>query len=107
MLFSKRDKITDAYDVVVIGSGLAGMTAANMLGRSGRKVLLLEAHNKLGGLATWFKRKGGHIFDISLHGFPVGMIKTCRKYWSKEIAEKIKLVAARSKHNNNGFFRPI
>ncbi len=92
MLFSKRDKITESYDVVVIGSGLAGMTAANMIGRSGRKVLLLEAHNKLGGLATWFKRKGGHVFDISLHGFPAGMIKTCRKYWSKDIANKIEQV---------------
>ena len=61
----------DEYDVVVIGSGLAGMTAANLLGRAGHRVLLLEQHYKLGGLATWFKRPGGHIFDISLHGFPV------------------------------------
>ena len=58
------------YDVVVIGSGLAGMTAANILARAGRSVLLLEQHYKLGGMATWFKRPGGHIFDISLHGFP-------------------------------------
>src|SRR5690606_26739690 len=43
----------------------------------------------LGGLATYFKRKGGHTFDISLHGFPYGMIKSCRKYWSKEIADSI------------------
>jgi phytoene dehydrogenase-like protein len=77
------------YDVIVIGSGLAGLTCANMLARGGYSVLLLEQHSKLGGLATWFKRKGGHIFDISLHGFPAGMIKTCRKYWSPEIADSI------------------
>jgi phytoene dehydrogenase-like protein len=81
--------IRDRYDVVVIGSGLAGMTAANILGRAGHAVLLLEQHYKLGGMATWFKRPGGHIFDVSLHGFPYGMIKSCRRYWSPEIADAI------------------
>jgi phytoene dehydrogenase-like protein len=51
--------------------------------------LLLEQHYNFGGLATWFKRRNGHVFDISLHGFPVGMVKTCRKYWTKEIADSI------------------
>src|SRR5438132_14021461 len=79
----------DSYDVIVIGSGLAGMTAANILARAGHRVLLLEHHYQLGGMATWFKRRGGHIFDISLHGFPAGMIKSCRKYWTAEIDDSI------------------
>lgn len=77
------------YDAIVIGSGLGGMTAANVLGKAGRKVLLLEQHYNFGGLATWFKRRGGHVFDISLHGFPIGMRKTCRKYWNADIADRI------------------
>ena len=81
--------VRDQYDVVVIGSGLGGLTAANLLGRAGHRVLLLEQHYKLGGLATWFRRPGGHIFDISLHGFPVGMIKSCRRYWNRQIADQI------------------
>ena len=81
--------IKDEYDVIVIGSGLAGMTAANILGRCGHKVALLEQHYNFGGMATWFKRKGGHTFDISLHGFPYGMVKSTRKYWSQEISDSI------------------
>ncbi|MDR2643372.1 MAG: FAD-dependent oxidoreductase [Planctomycetaceae bacterium] len=79
----------EIYDVVVIGSGLAGMTAANILGRAGYSVLLLEQHYQLGGLAATFKRRDGIIFDVSLHGFPVGMIKSCRRYWNQEIADRI------------------
>ncbi|MFH0925842.1 MAG: NAD(P)-binding protein [bacterium] len=85
----KINQTKDKYDVIIIGSGLGGLTAANRLGKEGHSVLLLEQHNKLGGLATWFKRKDDHIFDISLHGFPTGMKKTCRKYWSQEIADQI------------------
>ena len=77
-----------SYDVIVIGSGLGGLTSANRLAHSGHSVLLLEHHHRLGGLATWFKRKG-HIFDISLHGFPYGMIKTCKKYWNRKIMDSI------------------
>ena len=80
--------LKEEYDLIVIGSGLGGLTAANRMARNGFSVLLLEYHYNLGGLATWFKRKG-HIFDVSLHGFPVGMKKTCRKYWNKTIADSI------------------
>ena len=83
------EKLSDTYDVLVIGSGLGGLTTANRLSYCGHRVLLLEFHHQLGGLATWFKRKG-HIFDISLHGFPYGMVKTCKKYWNREIMQSIK-----------------
>ncbi len=81
--------VADDYDVIVIGSGLGGLTGANVLAKAGHRVLLLEHHFQFGGLATWFTRKGGHIFDISLHGFPSGMIKSCRRYWTKDIADAI------------------
>ena len=87
-----KDFLKDAkpnYDVIVIGSGLGGMTTANILAKSGHSVLLLEQHYKLGGMATWFKRPGGKIFDISLHGFPYGMVTSGRRYWSQDIADQI------------------
>lgn len=78
-----------AYDICVIGSGLSGLTAANGLAKMGHSVLLLEQHFQCGGLAAYFKRPGGYTFDISLHGFPVGMVKSCHRYWNADIANSI------------------
>jgi phytoene dehydrogenase-like protein len=88
MTLHSIEKVQDSYDVIVVGSGLGGLTCANRLATAGHSVLLLEHHTQLGGLATWFKRKG-HIFDVSLHGFPYGMVKTCRKYWNRAIRDSI------------------
>ncbi|MBN2451180.1 MAG: NAD(P)/FAD-dependent oxidoreductase [Lentisphaeria bacterium] len=75
----------EQYDVIVAGSGLGGLTAANRLARSGHRVLLAEQHSQIGGLATYFSRRR-HIFDVALHGFPIGMKKSLRKYWGPEYA---------------------
>ena len=88
MVYQSIEKAADSYDVIVVGSGLGGLTVSNRLARAGHRVLLLEHHHRLGGLATWFKRKS-HIFDVSLHGFPYGMVKTCRKYWNEAIKNSI------------------
>jgi len=54
------------YDVIVVGAGLGGLSAATSLARSGRSVLLLERHNLPGGVATSFVR-GRFEFEVSLH----------------------------------------
>lgn len=89
MTIDRLEGVNECYDVIVIGSGLGGLTGANYLAKQGYSVLLLEHHYQFGGLASWFRRKFKNIFDISLHGFPVGMIKSCRKYWTQEIADSI------------------
>jgi len=55
-----------SYDVIIIGAGLGGLTAAAKLSREGKKVLLIEQHSIPGGCATTFKRKDLKI-EVGLH----------------------------------------
>lgn len=61
-----RDTIADRYDAVVIGTGLGGLTAAAILARSGRRVLAVERHDRVGGYAHAFRR-GPYLFDAAVH----------------------------------------
>ena len=53
------------YDVIVVGGGFAGVTAAREAARDGRSTLLLEARDRLGG-RTWTAPWRGH--DIEYGG---------------------------------------
>ncbi|HPL58409.1 MAG TPA: NAD(P)/FAD-dependent oxidoreductase [Flexilinea sp.] len=50
------------YDAIVIGGGLAGLTAASFLAKEGRKVLVCEQSDQVGGLFNSFWRSG-YLFD--------------------------------------------
>jgi phytoene dehydrogenase-like protein len=54
------------YDVIVIGAGLGGLTAAALLARAGRKVLVLERNDSVGGAASTYK-VGDLVVEASLH----------------------------------------
>jgi squalene-associated FAD-dependent desaturase len=56
------------YDVIVIGAGFAGLSAAARLVRRGARVLVLEARGRLGGRATAFPdRETGELVDNGQH----------------------------------------
>ena len=44
------------YDVVVVGAGLSGLSAAVRLGMFGKKVLVLEKHYVVGGLNSFYAK---------------------------------------------------
>jgi squalene-associated FAD-dependent desaturase len=64
-------------DVVVVGGGLAGISAALGAADGGARVSLLERRGKLGGL-TWSFRRRGRWFDNGQHVF----LRCCTSYRS-------------------------
>lgn len=70
--------------VVILGAGLAGLTAANFLKSRGVPVTLYEAGNKIAGLAQSFEDADGFTYDFGAHfvtnrlAKAIGVEKQCR-----------------------------
>ena len=54
------------FDVIIIGAGVSGLTAAALLSKSGLSVCVLERHRLIGGYLQGFGRKG-FTFDTAIH----------------------------------------
>lgn len=66
-----------SYDVVIIGAGVGGLTAAALLSKAGLSVCVLEKEPHVGGYLAGFRRKD-FIFDTAIHWLnqygPTGVI---------------------------------
>jgi protoporphyrinogen oxidase len=65
---SKRRRELLDKPTVVLGAGPAGLTAGYLLAKEGLPVIVLEAHEKVGGLAMTEERDG-YRFDLGGHRF--------------------------------------
>lgn len=54
------------FDVVVIGAGMSGLTAGIRLAMYGKRVIILERHNVVGGLNSFYSFDGRK-YDVGLH----------------------------------------
>src|SRR6195952_4501845 len=59
----------DTRPYVVIGGGPAGLSAGYLLAKAGRKVIVLEAEDQVGGLAKTVVDPDGYRFDLGGHRF--------------------------------------
>ncbi|XP_068444593.1 all-trans-retinol 13,14-reductase-like [Clinocottus analis] len=62
----RADRVPVALDAVVIGSGVGGLTAAALLSKAGKRVVVLEQHDQAGGCTHTFQNKGFE-FDVGIH----------------------------------------
>ena len=62
----KQANLAESWDAIVIGSGMGGLTAALLLARHGKRVLVLERHYEAGGFTHTFRRPG-YQWDVGLH----------------------------------------
>uniref|UniRef100_A0A665W3X4 Inactive all-trans-retinol 13,14-reductase-like n=1 Tax=Echeneis naucrates TaxID=173247 RepID=A0A665W3X4_ECHNA len=60
------DRVPHNLDVIVIGSGIGGLTAGATLAKAGKRVLVLEQHDQAGGCCHTYVEKGFE-FDVGLH----------------------------------------
>ena len=62
----RANRLQQKYDVIIIGSGISGLTAARLLSSVGKKVLVLEQHYTAGGFTHSYERKGFE-WDVGVH----------------------------------------
>ena len=67
------------YDVIIVGGGIAGLTAAAFLAKQHQRVLLCEKEDHVGGLVSSFSRDG-FLYDAGLRGIvDSGIVKPMLK----------------------------
>ncbi len=63
--------MTTQFDIIVVGAGPGGASAAALLAKKGKRVLLVDKNNKAGGRMTTLQRDG-----FSFEMFPINCVPT-------------------------------
>ena len=94
------------YDVVVLGAGMAGLIAARMLARSGKRVLVLEAASRVGGRVWTVPGMVGalpsELGAEFVHGSPEPTLRLAR-----EAGVELLPLSARQVSKDGAIFRPM
>jgi len=79
----------ELFDTIVIGAGVSGLTAARLLARAGRRVVVLEARDRVGG-RVWSDRADGLVTDLGaswIHGVTDSPVAAAAEAFGMRTAE--------------------
>ncbi len=82
--------MSDTHDVVIIGAGPAGLSAAYSLSQKGKKVLILEKSKSVGGLAKSFDLWGQRV-DLGPHRF-LSNDRRINELWVEVLEDDFELI---------------
>eukprot|EP01084_Bolivina_argentea_P136909 241138_1 len=94
-----RTKLPKNVDYIVIGSGIGGLSTAALLSRVGRRVLVLEQHDRLGGCLHQYSK--AYQFDTGIHY--IGKPGKYGKMLAPITSKPIQFVAMGNKQNGYCF----
>ncbi len=80
------------YNVIVIGAGIGGLAVSGLMAKQGRKVLLLEQSERVGGCCSTFEKEGYH-FDLGASLIEdVQVMDWCFQRLGTTIAQEVELI---------------
>jgi len=102
-----KEMTSDKKDVVIIGGGPAGLTAAHEVCKLGLRPIVLEKEDKVGGLSRTESYKGFY-FDLGGHRF-FTKVKEVKKLWHETLGGEFlrRPRLSRIYYNQKFFFYPL
>lgn len=79
LLDTSSESTRPQYDYVIVGGGVAGILSAEMLSRSGKKVLLIEKEKKLASESSGEQHGWGQFGYLYLNALDPGVAEACLK----------------------------
>ncbi|MCC2034131.1 flavin monoamine oxidase family protein [Microbacterium allomyrinae] len=80
----------DHFDTIVVGAGVAGLTAARLLTKAGRRVVVLEARDRVGGRVSTDRHFYGLVTDLGaswIHGVTDSPVAAAAEAFGMRTAE--------------------